>query len=306
MNRGGKIFVGAAVFTAIATLVGASVASADESEEEITKPPDLKPPPNPFPDSIPAPDREPETPIAPVPPKPEPPKPEPPKPAPKPAPAESSAAQLGIEAHNAAIVVLEGVKYRDATVRGRKFSTTAKPGTADYRKAIVYWLTDVVLYATYPESPTVLSATDKAQARYREAWVRLRSYVDRGLALAPQLGAHPVLGGEANKTANDNWRRWALAVAYRSTVRTVPALREAYKKAWFWIFKDPKGREWLQSNLGKMVQGERAEADGLLGESAVLLTGRSWPDALRLLEAWPQTVTKSYTATNGITGKATI
>ena len=230
-----------------------------------------------------------------------------PKPAPAPVPGDApTPAMMGTEAHNAAIVVQSATKFRTMSVRGRTFTTNAAAGSDQYRKDLVYWLTDCAFWGTYRDAPTVLSASSPDDEQFRRAWIRIRSYVDRGMSLLPSLGTNPVLGSSSTAAGNANWQRWALAVAFRSSVRTVAALREGYKKGFFWLFKDPKGVAWRKRLKGTTVQGEAVEDDGLLGEAAVLMTGRTWPAAVGLLEQWPATVTKAFTAANGISTRSEI
>lgn len=328
MKRDAKLKIGMGLGAAALLGIGVAVATSDDAEAAALPQcppgsrwdptrqacvPILGPVPAPGPMPGPTPSKPPRPPVPvpgpPRPPAPGPapkPAPKPPKPTPQPKPAphdakpKPSANALGREAQNAALVVVK----MPATFppRGLKYAPKGAPGSKERRDGLVNWLTDVAFYSTYPKSPTKLTSSKK-DAAYRQAWVRLRKYVERGLALKPKLGPNPVLPDAlANlEPGRGNWERWALAIAFRGPMmfRSANILRTAFKKGWFWVFKDDAGKAWAKKWKGRKVAGRIVDLDGLLGEAGIWMASRPYAEAKKQLESWPNTLTKAFTATNG-------
>lgn len=300
--------------TVAAAGIGLAIALAPDEAEAQPRPkpkpepePKPKPEPEPRPEPTPRPKPKPRpTPTPPPPPKPKPkprpkpkPKPKPtptppPRPSPEPAPKKPPKAKLSkvgaAERRNAALAVVA----QPDTHQERNMRRRAGQSLAD-------WLANCAYWDTYPNAPLKLDPKKRTHKNYIRAWIRIRGYVERGLKLLPQLGPHPVFPKWPLSTGHQNWHRWALAVAFASTLRTAPKLREAFKKAWFWCYHDKKGKVWRQRWEGKVVAGVKANPEGLLADAGVWLGGpRTWPSGVRALERWPETVTKAYLAANDV------
>lgn len=159
--------------------------------------------------------------------------------------------------------------------------------------------TAVVIVDLGNEHPPRLAAPLVARATYpgakgrdmERATDRIRTLLARGAKLAPRLGPSPL--GKA--AADEPWQRWALALSFRSPIRTPGELREAYRSACRW-FRDKRGQQWARQHLGTQVRGHEVTLQGLLGEVAQALTNRT------SLKTWPANVSKAFDGVN-LTGK---
>ena len=220
-------------------------------------------------------------------------KPEPKEPKPEPSPEKVPSEKptktgAGKEARNASMVVV----VPPSSWKGREREPNQKQ--AD-------WLTNVAFWQSYPEAPLKLDLKNKGHETLVTAWVRIHSYVTRGLKLLPKLGDVPMLpSGLQNDVARKNWHRWALAMAFRSPARTVEMLRKIFKTGWEHVFKDDAGKAWRKHWEGKRVAGQKVTLEGLIGEAGqwLGLPGRTYTGAMEALEAWPKTLTKAFAAVN--------
>lgn len=158
------------------------------------------------------------------------------------------------------------------------------------------WLADVAYWSAYPNAPAAIDPKDASHKRWVKAWLRIRAYVTKGLALKPKLGEHPIKAG-VSSLANENWQRWALAVAFSSPLRTAAALREGYKKAWNYVFLDAKGVVWQNQHMSKKVAGTIVSIEGLMADVAVWMR-EGYAEGRRQLDKWPETVTKAFASAN--------
>lgn len=203
----------------------------------------------------------------------------------------------GAEARNVALVLV---------ARPRAVRHGGKVLRREPKQKLVDWLTYAAFWVTYPEAPQRLDPKGgREQRNWYRAWVRIQGFVARGLRLLPKLGTAPPLSfvpsrlSESTHAAN-NWRRWALALSFKSKLRTVEALRSRYRQAATWLSTNPRGLRFRNTVVGRMVGGQRVTMDGLLGEVAQWFAGGI---AVVLDEAnrWPKaSLTKAYFATNGI------
>jgi len=159
------------------------------------------------------------------------------------------------------------------------------------------WLADVAYWSAYPDGPTAIDPKNRSHKKYVDAWVRLRAYVGRGLTLEPKLGLHPI-NPNAPQVGHENWRRWALAVAFSSELRTADVLRSAYPKAWHYIMLDPAGVQWQTSLVKKRISGLPITLEGLMADASVYLSRLPKDQAHRELLKWPETATKAFASAN--------
>lgn len=204
----------------------------------------------------------------------------------------------GAEARNAALVLVA----RPAAVRHR-----GKVVRRSANQKLTDWLTYAAFWATYPEAPQKLDPKGGREHRnWLRAWVRIQGFVSRGLRLLPKLGQPPPLSFvparfSATPHAVSNWQRWALALSFKSKVRTVAELREAYRHAATWLSTDARGLRFRNALGGRFVGGQRVTMDGLLGEVAQWFAQGGKASLLQGASGWPRkTLTKAFFATNGI------
>lgn len=271
-----------------------------------------RPPPTQRRRPVPSPSgRRPSHPGVPTPQEEETPLPPPPRPRPAPRPRPSSASERTPEPEEAPepAPVPGKLQIKPSLLAGGKerrnaaIAVVGKPETFPPRertrggKDLGDWLADVAFWSTYPDAPTTLDPKSRAQKKYVQAWVRIRAYVGRGLTLEPQLGAHPI-NPAAPQKGQDDWRRWALAVAFATELRTAEALRSAFAKAWNYCLLDVDGVRWVTSLVKKSVSGHRITLEGLMADAAVWLSKLPKAEAHAQLLLWPQTATKAFGSAN--------
>lgn len=268
------VFAGMGTVMALLLGVGVWYATKDEEGEE----PGPAPGPNGIPPRPPLPKPKPPVVVTPtIPTKPK----KPPRPAPKPEPSpqpppkkpktENGLPGLpkfskagGAERRNAAFAVNarpKTFKAKDGTVRKK----------SDKQKAR-FWLADVTYWNTYPKGPVKIDPTNPAHEGYAKAWTRILGHVDRMLKIWPALRkTNPILPDSPFENTHANWRRWALAMAVSSAIRSPAGLASAYRASFNWIMRDPDGKKWFRKWHKKKIRGLTATEDALQGEAAYIM-----------------------------------
>jgi hypothetical protein len=150
-------------------------------------------------------------------------------------------------------------------------------------------LTDEVFRQTYPEAPKKLNTAVNGHKKYIDAWVRIRQHVKRGLALRPKLGADPL--GQST----DNWRKWAIAMAATSGMRSRGKLAGPYAKA-AKHYSTQAGAPVAKRDLGKKAGPHDITLSGLLAEAAQRIPSGKLTEVTR----WRSNPSRSFWATNGL------